>query len=94
MNNIEQVNSVPIHLLTLVSMSIDGPGVSNRQPALTIAQLLQTNFRKSKKETPVALFSTFRSKTVINHFFNLGLYLSYDHILEFTKKLSDALMGN
>ena len=48
MNNIEQVNLVPIHLLTLVSMSIDGPGVSNRQPALTIAQLLQTNFRKNK----------------------------------------------
>ena len=31
MNNIEQVNSIPIHLLTLYSMLIDGPGVSNRQ---------------------------------------------------------------
>ena len=30
MNNIEQVNSIPIHLLTLVSMLIDEPGVSNR----------------------------------------------------------------
>ena len=30
MNNIEQVNSIPIHLLTLVSMLIDGPRVSNR----------------------------------------------------------------
>ena len=29
MNNIEQVNSIPIHLLTLVSMLIDGSGVSN-----------------------------------------------------------------
>ena len=26
MNNTEQVNSIPIHLLILVSMLIDGPG--------------------------------------------------------------------
>ena len=74
--NIEQVNSIPIHLLTLVSMLIDGPGVSNHQflqPSLTIAQLIQTNFRKNKnhdirqsrkilkkKETPVALYSTLK----------------------------------
>ena len=40
MNKIDQVNSMPIHLLTLVSMLIDGLGVSNRQfsqPALTMA---------------------------------------------------------
>ena len=49
-----------------------------------------------KKETPVALYSTlkiygtFRSKTVIDHFFNTGLCLSYDCILDYTKKLSDA----
>ena len=45
--NIEQVNSIPIHLLTLVSMLIDGPGVSNHQSSqlsLTIAQLIQKNF--------------------------------------------------
>ena len=30
-NNIEQVTSIPIHLLTLVSMLIDGPVASNRQ---------------------------------------------------------------
>ena len=70
-NNIELVNSVPIQLLTLVSMLIDGPGVLNRQfsqTALTIAQLIQTNFRKNKnhdiqksrvilkkKKTPVPL---------------------------------------
>ena len=50
--NIDQTNSIPIHLLTLVSMSIDGPDVSNRrfsQPALTIAQLIQTNVRKNRK---------------------------------------------
>ena len=29
MDNIDQVNSIPIHMLTLVSMLIDGPGLSN-----------------------------------------------------------------
>ena len=51
MNNIDQVNSIPIHLVTLVRMLIDVPGVSNRQfsqPALTIAQLIQTKFRKNR----------------------------------------------
>ena len=53
-NTIEQVNSISIHLLTLVSMLIDGQGISNKQfsqpaqPALTIAQLIQTNFGKNK----------------------------------------------
>ena len=108
MNNVEQVSSIPVHLLTLGSMLSDGPGVSNQQfsqPTPTIAQLIQTNFHKNKnhdmqqshkilkkKENPVALYSTlkingtFRSKTVIDHFFKLGLCLSYDHIVEFTKK--------
>ena len=51
MNKIDQVNSIPIHLVTLVRMLIDVPGVSNRQfsqPALTIAQLIQTKFRKNR----------------------------------------------
>ena len=30
MNNIEQINSIPINLHALVSMLSDGPGVSNR----------------------------------------------------------------
>ena len=70
--NIEQVTSIPIHLLTLVSMLIDGPVASNRQfsqPALTVAQLIQTYFHKNRshdieqsrkilktRETPVALY--------------------------------------
>ena len=44
-----QEESTPVHLLTLVRMLIDGPGVTNKtfsQPALTIAQFIQTNFRK------------------------------------------------
>ena len=36
----------------------------------------------------------FRSKAVIDYFFNLGLCLSFDRILEFTKKLSDAQIEN
>ena len=50
--NIDQINSITIHLLILVSMLIDGPGVSTRrfsQSALTIAQLIQTNFPKNRK---------------------------------------------
>ena len=63
-------------MLTLVSMLIDGPGLSNRQfsqLALIIAQIIQTNFRKNKnhdmqqswkilkkKETPVALYLTLK----------------------------------
>ena len=53
-NNIEQLNSIPIHLLTSISILIDGLGVSYRQfsqPALTKAQLIQTNFRKKTKTT-------------------------------------------
>ena len=40
------------------------------------------------------IYGTFRSKTVIDNFFNLGLRLSYDRILEFTKKLSDVQIEN
>ena len=40
------------------------------------------------------IYRTFRSKAVIDHFFNLGLCLSFDRILEFTKKLSDAQIEN
>ena len=43
-----QAKSVPIELLTLISMLIDGPFIHNRnfsQPALTISQLFLTNFR-------------------------------------------------
>ena len=93
-NTIEQVNSISIHLLTLVSMLIDGQGISNKQfsqPTLTIAQLIQTNFGKNKNYDKqqsgkikkkryscssiltLKIKGTFRSKTVIDHFFNFGL---------------------
>ena len=93
-------------------MLIEGPGVSNRQfsqPALTIVQLIQTNFRKNrntdiqqrsrkilkKKETPAALYSTlkiygtFRSKTVIDNFFNLGFVY---HMIAFLNLQKNYLM--
>ena len=44
---------------------------------------------KEKKKT-LKIYGTFRSKTVTDHFFNIGLCLSYDHVLDYTKKLSDA----
>ena len=45
-----QVTSVPIELLTLVSLLIDGSNIdiSNfRQPFLTVSQLILTNFKQS-----------------------------------------------
>ena len=44
-----QTRSVPIELLTLISMLIDGPFIHNRnfsQPALTISQVIFNDFRK------------------------------------------------
>ena len=52
MNNIDQVNSIPIHLPTLVTMLIDKLGIPNQhfsRHALTVAQLIQTNFCKKQK---------------------------------------------
>lgn len=42
-----QEESTPVHLFTLLSMLIDGPGITNKkfsQSALTIAQFIQTIF--------------------------------------------------
>ena len=109
-----QAKSVPIELLTLTSMLIDGPFIHNRnfsQPALTISQLILTNFRNKPQsnfqhghqkntrnhKSPVhiyialKLYSTVRSKTLIDHMFQLGICSSYDRILEVTKSLSDDL---
>ena len=74
--NFQEESSPPVHLLTLVSMLIDGPGVTNKtfsQTALTIAQLIQTNFRKNRdnklninrrimqeRETPAIIYSTLK----------------------------------
>ena len=73
--------------------------------ALTVAQLIQTNFCKNKnhdvqksckilrkKETSVVLYSAlktygaFRSKTVIDNFFNLGLIYHMIVFLNLQKK--------
>ena len=88
MNNVEQVRSIPVHRLTLGSMLSDGTGVSNQQfsqPTPTIAQLIQTNFRKNKnhdiqqsdkilkkKQNPVALYSTLDLKLLLIISLNLG----------------------
>ena len=69
-----QEESTPSHLLTLVSMLTDGPGVTDKtfpQPARTIAWFIQTNFRKNRgnelnvnrrimkeTETPEIIYST------------------------------------
>ena len=46
MDNIDQVNSIPIHMLTLVSMLIDGPGLSNRQFSTTCTNYSSDNSNK------------------------------------------------
>ena len=50
------------------------------------------------RETPAALYvaikiySTVRSKGLIDHFFNIGLCVSYDRVLEISRGLSDTLL--
>ena len=101
-----QRKSVPIQLLTVISMLVDGVGTQTKgfsQQSLTISQLIQSNFKKKikktekmgtklskihkKRETPVViynslkLYGTVRSKSLINHFFHLGIAVSYDRVL-------------
>ena len=51
-----------------------------------------------KRETPVViynslkLYGTVRSKSLINHFFHLGIAVSYDRVLELTKEYADNLV--
>ena len=47
-----QVNSVPVQLLTLISLLLDEFSVDNKgysQPTLTCAQLIMSNFRKNSR---------------------------------------------
>ena len=38
------------------------------------------------------LYGTVRSKSLINHFFHLGIAVSYDRVLELTKEYADNLV--
>ena len=82
-----QMKSIPIRLLTLINLLIDGTcegGNRVRQAALTCSQIIMYNCQKEntvksyhskKRETPVVIYtslkiySTVRSKTLIEHFF-------------------------
>ena len=71
--NITQISPILIHLFILIGMLIYGHGVSDRsfsEPAFTITQLTQANFRRNKYnevqasrkilkciETPATLYS-------------------------------------
>ena len=48
-----QNKSVPVQLLTLVSMLIDGPGMNNQisQSSLTISQLVLSNYKDKVKNS-------------------------------------------
>ena len=101
-----QKDSVPIELLTLMSMLVDGNDISNQakpsQGALTCSQYVLYNFKKvyhrQHRETPICLYNslkiyaTLRSETLINAFFNLGIYVPYKRVLEITKDLSQSLL--
>ena len=108
-----QRQAVPIELLTLISLIIDGLNIDNTQfsqASLTISQLILANFKQSSRsskaqysrnircrETPVQiytslkLYSSIRSRNLIDHLFKLGICSSYDRILEITKSLSDNM---
>ena len=109
-----QISSVPIELLTLISVLIDGVDISNKtfsQSAVTCSQQIMYNFQKNKRkksvqstrhfkyrETPavtyvsVKIFSILRSKTLIEHFFMLGICIPYSRILDITKNIADCIL--
>ena len=111
--NDSQTNSVPIQLLSFISMLVDGTYITNKgfsQAALTCSQIIMYNFRKcpvrkaetkrrhlKERETPVViynslkLYATVKSKVLLDHFFNLGICLSYERVLDITKGLYDSM---
>ena len=110
-----QLHSVPIPLLELIRLLVDGVRVDNMKysPAtLSISLLTVSNFHKKinknnlKKhwrnilcrETPLMLFNVLRmyastkSRTLVDCYFQMGLCVSYDHVLHVTKGISDNLV--
>ena len=61
---------------------------------------LNHRHHKTERETPVTmyvglkLYSTLRSKTIIDHLFHLGISISYDGVLSITKSLYEVLHRN
>ena len=107
-----QMNSVPIQLLSLTSMLIDGTNISNKgfsQASVTASQIVVYNFRKCGKQTEskrghlkeretsvviynsLKIYSTVRSRVLIDHFFSLGICLSYQRVQDITKNLYNSM---
>ena len=107
-----QMNSLPIQLLSLISMLIDGTNISNKgfsQASLTTSQIVVYYFRKcgkqteskrrhlKERETPVVIYnalkiySTVRSRVLIDHFLSLGICLSYQRVQDITKNLYNSM---
>ena len=61
---------------------------------------LNHRHHKTERETPVTmyvglkLYSTAKSKTIIDHLFHLGISISYDGVLSITKSLYEVLHRN
>ena len=66
----------------------------NTQDRITVQPLGKRN-----RETPIQLYSSLklngsiRSKTLIDHFFKIGICVSSTRVLQITKSLSDAVIN-
>ena len=100
-----QENSVPVQLLTTISMLIDNNDLTGQrfsQGALTCAQIIMYNFKKvyhkQYRETPIVLYNSLkiyaslRSETLIERLFSLGICVPYKRVLELTKDISHSLL--
>ena len=104
------MKSIPIRLLTLINLLIDGTCEGDvTQSPLTCSQIimytcqikkrrvLKTGYHMKKRETPVVIYtslkiySTVRSRTLIDHFFSIGICIPYKRVLQITKYLYEKL---
>lgn len=99
--NVEsQINSVPPSLLKMVCYLLYGKNEikSNEEPqiVLTIAQLILFNSKSCKnREVPLAVYiamkihSQTRQKKLVETFYDLGLCISYDRLMDINTELAN-----
>ena len=101
-----QINSVPIQLLSLISMLIDGTNISNKgfsQASLTASQIVVYNFRKcgkqteskrrhlKERETPVVIYNSLKIYSTVRSRILIGICLSYQRVQDITKNLYNSM---
>ena len=109
-----QEKSIPLRLLSLCSLLIDGCDPHKKsasQSALTISQIITREYRKrwdnhqsttrlhlKARETPVPiyiglkLYTTVRSRTLIDKLFHLGICVSYARVLDICDSISSLML--